>query len=130
MSKIICGFAGIGKSTAAKKLPGVVDLESTPFNRNWDLYADVAIHMSTNGYTVLLSMHKELRDTLSRKGASFEVAIPPLQSKDQYIARYIERGNDEEFVKLLASNWEKWLDHDFDGMPVTLVDGYLEELLK
>lgn len=43
---IICGFAGVGKSAAAKKLLGVVDLESTPFQRDWETYARVAKHMS------------------------------------------------------------------------------------
>jgi len=34
--RIICGFAGIGKSTLAKNKAGFVDLESTPFEKDWD----------------------------------------------------------------------------------------------
>lgn len=42
---IISGFAGIGKSHLARN-GKIVDLESTPFNKQWELYANVAIHMS------------------------------------------------------------------------------------
>lgn len=37
MKKIICGFAGIGKSYLAKNKEGYVDLESTPFEGGWRL---------------------------------------------------------------------------------------------
>ena len=43
--KIICGFAGIGKSTMAKNNRGVVDLESTPFEKDFDRYLMVAKQM-------------------------------------------------------------------------------------
>ena len=43
---ILCGFPGIGKSFVAKNYKGFVDLESTPFNKNWDLYTNVAKHMN------------------------------------------------------------------------------------
>ena len=61
---IFCGYAGVGKSTAAKKFSGVVDLESTPFQRDWVTYARVAKHMSDQGYIVLVSCHNELREEL------------------------------------------------------------------
>lgn len=60
---IICGFPGVGKSTMAK-FSQWVDLESTPFKKNWLLYAEVAKHMSDNGYTVMVSTHKEMLDAL------------------------------------------------------------------
>lgn len=71
---IICGFAGIGKSFLATNGNRWVDLESTPFRKNWDLYSDVAIHMDKNGYDVMLSCHKPLRDILIEKGAYFYVS--------------------------------------------------------
>ena len=40
---IISGFPGTGKSTMAK-FSRWVDLESTPFKKNWLLYAEVAKH--------------------------------------------------------------------------------------
>lgn len=129
--KIVCGFAGIGKSTAAKNNVGVVDLESTPFNKNWKIYADVAVHMANNGYTVLLSMHKDLRDELNKRAVHYLVAIPPINNKDEYLKRYESRGNTAEFIELLRKNWFDWLNDRFDGAEVVLVDRYLDkELLR
>lgn len=74
--KIICGFAGIGKSTLARNRAGVVDLESTPFEKDWKRYVKVASHMAKNGYTVLLSCHKELREELHAQGIEYTLALP------------------------------------------------------
>lgn len=104
--KIICGFAGIGKSTAAKHIPGVVDLESTPFNKDWELYAAVASHMVYSGYTVLVSAHIEFRDTLHELDIEYVLAFPPQSAKDEYIERYKERGSSNDFIKLMSDNWD------------------------
>ena len=108
-NNIICGFAGIGKSYLANKMTGWIDLESTPFNKNWDLYTDVAIHMQKNGYTPMVSCHKELREKLKEKGADYVVVIPKLEYKQKYIERYKERSNNEAFIKLFEQNFEKFI---------------------
>ena len=108
--KIICGFAGIGKSTCAKQLLGVVDLESTPFQKDWATYARVAKHMADSGYTVLLSCHKELRQYLLDNNIEFTTVIPQaiqnhVDSKTIYLKRYKDRGNNQEFINLMSNNW-------------------------
>lgn len=110
--KIICGFAGIGKSCAAKELVGVIDLESTPFNKDWETYARVAKHMADNGYTVLLSCHKELRQLLLDKKINFATVFPAstipktvVDSKSIFLKRYRDRGNTEQFIDLMSNNW-------------------------
>jgi len=108
--EIICGFAGIGKSHLAKNKVGYVDLESTPFNKNWDLYSDVAIHMAQNGYNVMVSCHKELRDKLKEKGAIYRVYTPSRREKYGYLHRFKDRGNDDQFLKLFEDNFEKFVD--------------------
>ena len=40
---IICGYAGIGKSYLGHNAVGVIDLESTPFEKDWERYAKCAI---------------------------------------------------------------------------------------
>lgn len=105
--KIICGFAGIGKSTLAKKYANVVDLESMPFEKDWDRYAKVARHMAKNGYTVLLSCHKEIREKLHN---GYFVAKPRQLARIEYINRYKARGNDEAFVTMMNQNWEKFIE--------------------
>ena len=73
MAKIICGFAGTGKSNIARNNVGFVDLESTPFEKDWNRYVKVAEYLSNNGYTVLLSCHKELREELRSKSIASEM---------------------------------------------------------
>lgn len=105
---IICGFPGTGKSTMAK-FSRWVDLESTPFKKNWLLYAEVAKHMSDNGYTVMVSTHEEMLNALEQIEAKYVVVIPPITDKDIYLHRYDMRGNAYDFIQLLDENWEKWI---------------------
>lgn len=110
---IICGFPGTGKSMMAK-FSQWVDLESTPFKRNWLLYAEVAKHMSDNGYTVMVSTHEEMLNALEQIEASYTVVIPPITDKDTYIHRYDMRGNTYDFIRLLDENWQKWITSIID----------------
>ena len=109
-NSIICGFAGIGKSHTAKEVAGVVDLESTPFKKNWELYVDVAMHMQKNGYKVLMSCHKELREELKKRGADYFVVLPSILDKENYLKRYRDRVDTEQFIKLFEENWEKFIE--------------------
>ena len=106
---IFCGYAGVGKSTAAKKILGVVDLESTPFQKDWETYARVAKHMSDQGYIVLVSYHKELREELHRIGAQYWVVYPENNQKEIYRRRYIKRGNSPEFIETQMEHWGEWV---------------------
>lgn len=106
---IICGFPGTGKSTMAK-FSQWVDLESTPFKKNWILYAEVAKHMSDNGYTVMVSTHEEMLNALEQIEVRYVVVIPPITDKATYLNRYSMRGNTYDFIRLLDENWEKWIN--------------------
>ena len=122
---IISGFPGTGKSTVMNIFKGVVDLESTPFKKNWKIYADVAEHMHKQGYTVMVSSHKEMRDELLSREAAFVVVIPKKEDKALYIERYRERGSTEEFIKLLDENFEAWIDEilEEEGLVICELNG-------
>ena len=105
---IISGFPGTGKSTMAK-FSRWIDLESTPFERDWARYAKVARHMSDNGYTVMVSTHEELLAEFEKMKVSYTVIIPPTTDKDTYLHRYHMRGNSCDFIKLIDDNWYRWL---------------------
>ena len=106
---IICGFPGTGKSTMAK-FSQWVDLESTPFKKNWLLYAEVAKHMSDNGYVVMVSTHEEMLNALEQIETNYVVVIPPITDKATYLHRYSMRGNTYDFIRLLDENWDKWIN--------------------
>lgn len=109
---IICGYAGIGKSYLAEHIPNVMDLESTPFEKDWERYAKCAIHYSNQGRLVLTSCHKELRELLQKKLPYSEIItlVPNILDKEWYREKYIKRGNRKEFINMQMDNWEKWLD--------------------
>lgn len=106
---IICGFPGIGKSSIARTLPGIVDLESTPFNKNWKIYADVIEHMDKNGYTVLVSSHRELREELLNRNINYFYVKPEKNLKEEYLERYKKRGNTKAFINQIKDNWDNYL---------------------
>lgn len=111
---IICGYAGVGKSTLAKEVAGIMDLESTPFEKDWERYAKCAIHYHKNGYIVLVSCHKEIRERilsmLDGDNTNVCTIVPNVADKELYRERYTRRGNTPEFIKVQMDNWERWLD--------------------
>lgn len=129
---IICGFPGIGKSAISNTIPGVVDLESTPFNKNWDVYSDVALHMKEKGSTVLVSSHKELREMFREKHIDYVFVVPSRSLKDEYMRRYKQRGNNKEFINFISENWNSFT-YPLKGETVFRlenVDDYLFDCLE
>lgn len=132
--RIISAFPGMGKSYIAQNYKNWVDLESTPFQKNWKLYADVANHMSSNGYNVMVSTHKEMRDELKLRSADFTLAMPSRNLKQEYIRRYKYRGNDYSFVYMMSGNWDKFIDDLVSESDVTKIisckpDMYLSDII-
>ena len=107
---IICGYAGVGKSYMAEHFPNVMDLESTPFEKDWKRYAKCAIYYSKQGRFVLVSCHKELRKILVSSNTYVITVVPCIEDKEWYKEKFTQRGNKEEFIDTLMDNWENWLD--------------------
>ena len=107
---IICGYAGIGKSYLAHHFPNIIDLESTPFEKDWDRYYKCAKYYSNQGFLVLLSCHKEIRERVLSLPYGERITIfPCIEDKELYRKRYKERGNTEEFIYLQMANWDEWI---------------------
>lgn len=106
---IICGYAGIGKSYLAHNYPNIIDLESTPFEKDWDRYFKCAKHYSDQGFLVLVSCHKEIRErVLSMPYGERITVFPCIKDKELYKKRYKERGNTEDFIYIQMINWDEW----------------------
>lgn len=114
---IICGFPGTGKSMMARQSRWV-DLESTPFQKDWATYARVAKHMSDNGYTVMVSTHQELLEEFEQMEVPYTVVVPPLSDIDAYRQRYNARGNAAEFIDYVTDNYTKWIAKIIDHSSV------------
>lgn len=106
---IICGFPGTGKSFMARH-SNWIDLESTPFERDWIRYAKVAKHMSDVGYTVMTSTHAELLAIFEQMEQRYTVIIPPKGDANRYTVRYSKRGNTSRFITTIAEHWDEWIE--------------------
>lgn len=63
-----------------------------------------------DGYArIFISSHKAVRDALVENGLEFILIYPSGELKEEYINRYKERGNSDQFIALLDKNWENWI---------------------
>lgn len=106
MGLIICGYQGIGKSSASNTKYGIIDFESSLFkddtnrrNDNWYItYTKQAIALSEQGYIPLLSSHKVVRTALhdyAKRGLNRVTTIAPSPNLyDKWIDRLEKRYNE------------------------------------
>ncbi len=122
---IISAFPGMGKSYAVEHLPQykMLDLESS--NYSWiktndgkvrnplfaQNYIDHLKQLKSQGLyqVVFVSSHKIVRQALQHNKIRYYFVYPDISLKEQYIRRFIQRGNDSQFVNLLTQNWETWI---------------------
>lgn len=131
MNKIISAFPGIGKTTLVQTNKNYVDLESSDYK--WididktlsieerkgtaktinpyfpENYIKKIIELTDTGFNVLISSHKEVREALQAQGIEYTIILPSLDMKEEMISRYLSRGNQESFVNLLKTNYEKFV---------------------
>jgi hypothetical protein len=135
----ICGFSGVGKSTAAQKSRYVVDMESSAYSRLWNNGVDGGKNPAFPGNYIdgleqlgregcgkvfLLSCHKEVRDELKKRGIPYIIVLPRYAHKNEYLRRYLKRGSDIEFIESMNNGWvEMHISCEEDSAPKI----YLEE---
>lgn len=133
---VISGFPGIGKSTLSRKYANVLDLESSDYkwiydnphiesldkesrkgiksrsvNPEWPNNYITAVLNNLRHYdSVLVSTGKEVREALARRRIEYIVAFPDKFDKHEYLNRYKSRGNNSDFISLIESNFENWID--------------------
>lgn len=117
MNVVISAFPGCGKSTLFNKPPAgfsVFDSDSFMFNKemfpvNYIEHIKALIR-GTGNKIILVSSHKEVRDLMDKEDIDYTLVVPSRDIKDEYIQRYIDRGNTSGFVDLLRENWDTFLD--------------------
>ena len=155
MNKIISAFPGIGKTTLVQTNKNYIDLESSDYkwididktlsieerkgtaktiNPNFpENYIKKIVELTSMGYNVLISSHKEVREALQSRSIKYTIVLPSLDMKEEMINRYLSRGNQESFINLLKTNYEKFVE-DLSMDPnekVVLKSGqYLSDLVK
>jgi len=135
---LISAFPGVGKSYLFKNLKDykILDSDSSTFDK--DLFPGNYIdHIKQNIGVVdiiMISTHDVVRKQLEENGLFFLLVYPDISLKDEYIGRYNERGNDDNFIKILGENWENWItdiEKQKDCFKVKLQSGqFLGDFIK
>jgi hypothetical protein len=110
---VISAFPGCGKSHLFRNKgeKHILDSDSSKFDKS-NFPENYIEHIKSNigvADMILVSSHKEVRDALVDNDIKFILVYPNREIKDEYIQRYIDRGNEEGFVKLLNQNWDTWM---------------------
>ena len=144
---IICGFSGIGKSTAEQKHKGVIDFESSGYSHTFKVghpdeknkafprnYIDaVCDHMDNTSNTIyLLSCHEEVRNELKSRGIPYIIVMPHPHLKEEYIRRWLRRGSSIEFIEMMSCRWSEMIAScEKDDAPKIHLDWneYLDDVL-
>jgi len=114
---LLCAaFPGTGKSTMYRRYYGtekiILDSDSSKFNKD-QFPQNYLQHIKDNigkCDIIFISSHKEVRNALVANGLNFTLIYPDRSTKDEYIARYKDRGNSHQFIELVEKNWDLWID--------------------
>lgn len=148
---IIIGYQGIGKSTLANKDDKFIDLESGSFwltntdgsryrYDNWyEMYCNVAEHLSQQGYIVFVSSHEVVRNRLKQSKERVFTLYPDVSLKDQWIKKLAKRYNnsrlDKDYRALMNAidryeeNIKEIESSDFDNIVIHDINYDLKKLI-
>jgi adenylate kinase family enzyme len=153
-TRIISAFPGTGKTTFCKNIKDflsgdytVTDSDSSKFSwiedengkkfRNPEFPKNYIEHIKDciGKYDfILVSSHKEVRDALVKNCLFFYLVYPEVDSKEEYIKRYKDRGNAEELVNRLDENWCDWISQcwfcEFGCQQVCMNFKYIDDELQ
>lgn len=145
---IICGFPGVGKTSAANNRANILDAESSAFAWDWnpdDLekgmtrnpafphnYIKFIMDNMDKYDVILVSSHQTVRDALMAEGIQYIIATPYSSLRNEYMIRYLQRGSDIDFIEQLYEHWEEFITSIVnDGAPIIWMDKgeYLTDIL-
>ena len=129
---VIAGFAGIGKTTLAKKYKNVIDVESSPYkydysnmgtfdvekmkgkngriiNSEFPLNYINAIKKAQKEYDIVLVwIHpEEILPFYDKYGIDYYLCFPSREALAEYEERFINRGNTREYINKVLKDYDK-----------------------
>lgn len=140
MTKLILGFSGVGKSTICNSdtTLNCSDSDSSKFGwvsengrlvRNPNFAEEYVTYLKKqlldDGIDIVFaSTHPEVIKELQRQNIDHLIVTPSRSAKGEYIKRWKSRGSDEEFVKRMSENFEKFVEDVFNsGSNILVLQG-------
>jgi hypothetical protein len=119
---VMCGFSGVGKSTAEQLHKNVEDWESSAYSHIWKPdeeaywekcctfpknYIDALVEDMNKSHNkvYLLSCHQEVRDELKERGIKYIIVMPERYQLNEYLKRWLKRGSSADFIHLMNNRW-------------------------
>lgn len=154
--RVVSVFAGLGKTTVARKYPNVCDLRSSSYrcdysnikeedyekmkcvktripNPKWPSNYIEAIKEAMKKYDlVLVPSNLDVRNLLIENNIPFMFILPSLDSRDMLYQRYIDRGNSQDLIHDVMSYFDTWSRNQEDySYPIKILEKnqYLEDIL-
>lgn len=82
---------------------------------------------------IFVSSHDVVRDALKEKDIKYTLVYPHITLKDTWVERFRLRGNDENFINFISSNWNSFIeameDETFPNK-IILYEGYLSDVIE
>lgn len=135
-SKIISAFPGTGKTYYCKNNDSL-DSDSSKYSKSPDFPNNYIQHIKDNLGKVdiiFVSSHKVVRDALVDSGLVFALVYPLKGNKAEYLKRFKDRGNDENFINMIDENWDNFLDelaNQTECIRYTLLGGqYISDIME
>ena len=154
-SKVISTFAGLDKTTYAKKTPNCIDLESSwwskipiqkhseferqefennpEFPQNYIKHIQELIEEGEYEF-ILISSSIYVQEELIKNNIFYYLIYPTLDKKEEYINRYKKRGSNEKFINCITRNWDERLKHHMETktgcINIQTTANYLEDVLS
>ena len=118
--KVIVGFPATGKSYYKNLNQNlrISDSDSSQFSwikkgeRNPQFPNNYIQHIKQimpDFSLIFVSSHELVRKGLVQEKIPFLLVYPKIELKTEYIRRIRERGNTEQFVKIISDNWNNWI---------------------
>lgn len=110
---IVSAFPGTGKSHYHKLHPNTTrDSDSSQFDKSMfpQNYIAHIKEVEQNTEVVFVSSHSEVRAAMASAELDYILVYPERSLKDEYMARYRERGSPEAFLNLMDKNWDAFIN--------------------
>ena len=131
-TRVIAAYPACGKSYFTENVrdyfdnenPIILDSDSSLFSwiyengektdkRNPDFPQNYINHIKENigkADVIFVSSHSVVRKALGKNKIKFTLVVPKKNCLNEWMIRYINRGNDDDFINTQIDNWYKWLN--------------------